>query len=284
MRPEVSVDESSINKHQSTDFVWYGSEEGPWIHQPTGKGERRLMMHAISKDGGVAEANVVLKSPRKPGDYHGQMHGDVLQTWLREKLRPTMPRASLSIMDHASSHKRLAEYAAPTPTCSQAKRRQWLDATTMPCKADGLTVELAALVRTMPPEPTYTRDVIARQYGHDVSRTPPSHPELQPIETCWGSLQNEVARHGDLTLDNLKRPLEQAFDKITATTCQGIIDTVRSVEDRFWEEDARLDAQQENLRLEHGNFENLSIHLRNTIATLCSWFLPKDPGLQEVQA
>jgi hypothetical protein len=67
-----------------------------------------------------------------------------------------------------------------------------------------------------------------------------------PIETCWGILKNEVARHGDFTLDNLKRQLEHAFDKITATTCQGIIDKVRSVEDRFWEEDAQLDEQQEN--------------------------------------
>ena len=91
--------------------------------------------------------------------------------------------------------------------------------------------------------------MIARQHGHEVVRTPPYHPELQPIETCWGILKNEVARHYDFTLENLKRQLNHAFDKITAVTCQRIIKKVRSVEERFWEEDARLDQAQENLIL-----------------------------------
>jgi transposase len=89
-------------------------------------------------------------------------------------------------------------------------------------------------------------DEIARQQGHEVIRTPPYHPELQPIEMCWGILKNEVARHCDFTLENLKYQLEHAFDKITAETCQRIIKKVRSVEKRFWEEDARLDQAQEN--------------------------------------
>ena len=75
------------------------------------------------------------------------------------------------------------------------------------------------------------------------------HPELQPIERCWGILKNEVARHCDFTLENLKRQLECAFDKITSETCQRIIKKVRSVEERFWDEDARLDREQENLAL-----------------------------------
>ena len=66
---------------------------------------------------------------------------------------------------------------------------------------------------------------------------------------CWGILKNEVARHCDFTLENLKRQLEDAFEKITAETCQRIIKKVRSVEEQFWEEDARLDQEQENLIL-----------------------------------
>ena len=102
MRPEVYLDASYINKNHSNDFVWYASEDGPWIQKPTGKGARRIIMHAISKDGWVPEAKVVLKSTRKTGDYHGQMNGDVFQQWLREKLLPNIPRASLIIMDNAS--------------------------------------------------------------------------------------------------------------------------------------------------------------------------------------
>ncbi len=63
----------------------------------------------------------------------------------------------------------------------------------------------------------------------------------------------------------LKRQLDHAFNNITAETCQRIIKKVRTIEERFWEEDARLDQAHENLILQHGNFKNLSIHLQTTI-------------------
>jgi hypothetical protein len=99
------------------------------------------------------------------------------------------------------------------------------------------------------PEPIYEIDVIAHQQGHEVTRTPPYHPELQPIEKCWGVVKNEVARHCDFTMDNLRAQLEAAFEKVTATTCQKIIKKIRSVENRFWEEDAELDRRQGNFKL-----------------------------------
>jgi hypothetical protein len=54
-------------------------------------------------------------------------------------------------------------------------------------------------------------------------------------------LKNAVARHGDFTRDNLKLQFEQAVEKITAETCQSIIKKVRSMEDRYWREDALMD-------------------------------------------
>ncbi len=50
-------------------------------------------------------------------------------------------------------------------------------------------------------------------------------------------------------MDNLILQLEYAFEKVTATTCQKIIKKIRSVEDDFQREDAKLDKQQENLTL-----------------------------------
>ena len=35
--------------------------------------------------------------------------------------------------------------------------------------------------------------------------------------------------------------LENAFDKVTAETCQKIIKKIRAIEDRFWEDDAKLE-------------------------------------------
>ena len=249
IRPEVYLDESYVNKNHSNDFVWYSNEDGPCIQKPTGKGERLIIMNAITKDGWIPGAKVVFKSTRKTGDYHGQMNWDLFKKWFTNELLPNVPNRSIIIMDNASYHNVLAEHSAPTPTCSKEKIRIWLEANKMPCKDDCLKVELVEILRKIAPEPTYALDVIASAQGHEVIRTPPYHPELQPIEICWGVLKNEVARNCDFTMDNLLLQLENAFNKVTATTCQKIIKKVRSVEDDFRKNDAKLDKKQENLIL-----------------------------------
>jgi hypothetical protein len=180
IHPAVSLDQSYVHKNHRNDFVWYSSEEGPWIQKPTGKGERLIIMNAMTKDGWVPEAKVVLKSTRKTGDYHGQMHGDVFQKWFVEKLLPPIPNASLIIMANASYHNILSDYSAPTPTCSKEKIRTWIEANNIPCKDECLKVALIDIGSKIAPKPTSSIDVIARQHGHEVIRTPPYHPELQP--------------------------------------------------------------------------------------------------------
>jgi transposase len=95
----------------------------------------------------------------------------------------------------------------------------------------------------MAPTPIYALDEIAEERGHEVLRTPPYHPELQPIETCWGVVKNQIARRCDFTMANLVAQLENAFSSVTAQTCSGLIKKVRKVEDRFWTEDMLLDSQ-----------------------------------------
>lgn len=74
VREEVYLDESYINKNHSNDFIWYSSADGPWVQKPTGKGERLIIINAITKYGWVPGAKLVFKSTRKTGDYHGQMN------------------------------------------------------------------------------------------------------------------------------------------------------------------------------------------------------------------
>ena len=243
IRPEVYLDESYINKNHSNDFTWYSSEDGAWLQKPTGKGERLIIMNAITKNGWVPNAKVVFKSTRKTGDYHGQMNGELFYKWFVDKLLANIADNSIIVMDNAAYHNILVEDSAPTATCSKERIRAWLETNKIPCKDDCLKVELVEVLRKTAPEPTYQIDVIARKMGHEVVRTPPYHPELQPIEICWGILKNEVARHCDFTMDNLKIQLDQAFEKITAETCQKTIKKVRDVEDAFWEDDAKLDEE-----------------------------------------
>lgn len=249
IRPEVYLDESYVNKNHSNDFIWYSSEEGSWIQKPTGKGERLIIIDAITKDGWVPDAKVVFKSTRKTGDYHGQMNGELFYKWFVDKLLANIPSNSMIIMDNATYHNILTDDSAPTPACSKERIRTWLEANKIPCKDDCLKVELIEILKKIAPEPTYEIDVIARKQGHEVVRTPPYHPELQPIEICWGILKNEVARNCDFTIDHLKLQLENAFEKVTANTCQKIIKKIRTIEDTFWEDDAKLDERQSNIPL-----------------------------------
>ena len=243
VRPEVYLDESYVNKNHSNDFVWYYDDDGPWIQKPTGKGERLIIMNAITKDGWVSGAKVTFKSTRKTGDYHGQMNQEMFTKWFREKLLPNIPARSLIIMDNASYHNVLSPVSAPTPSCKKEKIRSWLERNHFPVKDDCLKAELVEILTKVGPQPTYVLDEIASEQGHAVLRTPPYHPELQPIETCWGIVKNEIARNCDFTMDNLILQLESAFDKVTAKTCAGLIKKIRDVEDTFWRDDAALDKQ-----------------------------------------
>jgi hypothetical protein len=95
IRHEVYLDESYVNKNHSNDYIWYFGEDGPWVQKPTGKGERLIIMNAITKDGWVPDAKMVFKSTKKTGDYHGQMNSELFTRWFKEKLLPNIPENSL---------------------------------------------------------------------------------------------------------------------------------------------------------------------------------------------
>lgn len=240
-RPEIYLDESYVNKNHSNDWIWYPIEDGPLVQKPTGNGERFIIMNAMTKDGWVPNAKMVFKSTKKTGDYHGQMNAEIFQKWFMEILMPNIPSKSIIIMDNAAYHNTLANTSAPTRNCSKSRMLKWLDDNKVSCNPDCLKVELAEIIEKYAPEPTYAVDEIADRHGHDIYRPPPYHPELQPIELCWGILKNELARHCDFTMKNLEIQLSQAFSKITRAICAKIIKKVRAIEDDFWKEDAEFE-------------------------------------------
>ena len=244
IRPEVYLDESYVNKNYSNDFIWYYGEDGHWIQKPTGKGERLIIINAITQFGWIPGSKLVFKSTRKTGDYHGQMNWDLFRKWFTEMLLPNIPKDSLIIMDNASYHNTLAEYSPPTPISSKKRIIEWLEQNKIPCRGDCLKPELVEILKKIVPEPIYAVDQIAQSCGHEVIRTPPYHPELQPIEICWGVVKNHVARNCDFTMINLIKQLESGFGKVTAKTCTKIIAKVRKIEDEFWTEDLKMDAQE----------------------------------------
>ena len=244
IRPEVYLDESYVNKNHSNDFIWYSGEDGPWVQKPTGKGERLIIINAITKSGWVPDAKLVFKSTTKTGDYHGQMNWELFKKWFTERLFSNIPANSLIVMDNAPYHNILSEHSSPTPSCSRKKIIDWLEQNKIYCREDCLKSELTEIMKKIAPEPIYAIDEIAKSFGHEVLRTPPYHPELQPIEICWGVVKNHIARNCDFTMKNLIKQLDIGFDKVTAETCSKIIERIRKVEDEFWSYDLQFDSQE----------------------------------------
>ncbi len=241
IQSEIYLDESYVNKNHSNDFTWYSGEDGPWVQKPTGKGERLIIINAISSSGWISGAKLVFKANRRTGDYHGQMNAELFQKWFSEKLIPNIPNNSLIVMDNAPYHNTLSSCSPPTPTCAKDKIWSWLMANQIPCEKDCLKAELVAILQKIAPSPIYEVDVIARKHGHEIVRTPPYHPELQPIEMCWGVVKNYIARNCDFTLSNLMSQLEEGFTKVDPSICAKIIKKIKAKEDQFWNEDMQLD-------------------------------------------
>ena len=241
IRPEVYLDESYVNKNHSNDFIWYSDEDGPWVQKPTGKGERLIIIHAMTKNGWIPGAQLTFKSTKKTGDYHGQMHHDLFTKWFTEQLLPNMPKNALIILDNAPYHNVLSHHSAPTATCKKDRISAWLRKNGIPVSDDCLKAELVEILDKLAPPPLYALDELAAAQGHAILRTPPYHPELQPIETCWAVVKNQVARNCKFTMAHLLEQLDDAFESVTEETCSGLIKKVREVEDKFWTEDVRLD-------------------------------------------
>jgi len=158
-------------------------------------------------------------------------------------LLPNIPEHSIIIMDNAPYHNILSVNSPPTPQSSESRIREWLEQNKIYCRDDCLKPEMAEILNKIAPESIYAVDDIALSLGHKVLRTPPYHPELQPIEKCWGVVKNHVARNSDFTMENLFKQLNDGFSKVTDETCGKIIKRVREIEDEFWATDIKMDSQ-----------------------------------------
>ena len=238
IRPEVYLDESYINKNHSNDNTWYFEEDGIVIGKPTGKGDRLIILNAITKDGWVPNSKLVFKASKKTGDYHTNMNWENFSKWFQEKLLENIPKNSIIIMDNAPYHNVLVEEAFPKKSHSVKRMREWLTNNKIPWTQDMLKSELFDLCSRFAAKPEFLIDEIARKEGHSILRTPPYHPELQPIETCWAIVKNYVAQHNDCTMKKVLSLLEEGFGKVTKKTCQKLIKKISMQEKSFWIEDA----------------------------------------------
>ena len=241
IQPEVYLDESYINKNHSSDNTWYFEEDGLIIGKPTGQGERLVIVDAITQDGWVSNARLVFKASKKTGDYHDNMNWNNFSEWFQEKLLKNIPNESLIIMDNAPYHNVLSEEAFPKKSHTIKQLQEWLSHNEIPWTKDMLKSELIELCHRLASKPEFLIDNIAKKRGHSILRTPPYHPELQPIETCWAIVKGHVAVHNDFTMKKVWELLDEGFNKVTDKTCKNLIAKIESQEKEFWLEDEQSD-------------------------------------------
>lgn len=250
-RPEIYLDESYVNVNHSSPVTWYFDEDGPFIEKPSGKGRRLIIVNAISEEGWVDDVKLVFEAKKRTGDYHGQMNYDNFSRWFEQKLLPNIPQSSLIVMDNAPYHN---VYDDDTFYPVSATRKDELVAWLKehhPSEYDStlLKPELFKRCRAFCPVPAFKLDVIAAETGHTILRTPPYHPELQPIEECWGVVKNYCAQRCEYTMEKLREHLEEGFAKVTEMICQGVIKHSKQEEDKYWAEDTIDDDDLEDLHM-----------------------------------
>ncbi len=240
-RPEVYLDETYINKNHSCRFTWYLKEDGPWVNKPSGVGPRLIIVHAITADGWVDGAQLVFEAKKRTGDYHGQMNWDNFSKWFETQLIPNIPSKSIIILDNAKYHNVLVKDSTPNKSSRKEQLQNWLTRNGYPWREDMLKAELLALCDRFATAPEYELDKLAEKHEMSILRTPPYHPELQPIETCWAVVKNHMADNCDFTMAGLRSNLPVAFEKVTSSSCRKIISEVFKQENKYWAEDEKLD-------------------------------------------
>ncbi len=122
IRAEVYLDETFINKNHSNQFTWYLDEDGPDVNKPSGKGERLIIVNAITLDGWVDKAQLIFEAKKKTGDYHGQMNWENFSKWFIEQLLPNIPANSIIIMKRGLAEPEKSETGKTARGTPLAKR------------------------------------------------------------------------------------------------------------------------------------------------------------------
>ena len=155
VRPEVYLDESYINVNHSTSRTWYFAEDGPWVHKPSGQGPRFIIVHAMTIAGWVQGAQLVFQAKRRTGDYHGQMDFANFRRWFCTSLLPSIPAASLIVMDNAPYHNVYVDGVfSPTTATKKAELQSWLQQHHPAMYQEAMIkAELLAVCRQLCPKP-----------------------------------------------------------------------------------------------------------------------------------
>jgi transposase len=258
-RELVYLDETFINKNYSgSDTSWYCGDWqenpkldksfGPYINKPSGKGERFIILNAITKKGWVDGAKLVFQAKKCSGDYHGSMDENNFTKWFTAQLLPNIADNAVIIMDNAPYHNVYKDDGVPSLTSKKIILQEWLINNDISFESELLRIQLIDLINKHRPMRIFKLDDVLKNNAEykdrniEILRTPQYHPELQPIEKCWGVMKQYIAQHCDFTLKGLRKNLEIAWTKVNTKTMNGIMKKISYWEEYHYEQDTLLDS------------------------------------------
>ena len=237
----IYLDESFIHHYHGNQFSWFHDELGDYLERPSGKGRRWCFIHALSAAGLVAGTWQIFEAKRRTGDYHQLFNASRFQQWWQEQLLPHLPPRCVIVMDRVPFHLVPAAQIIPQ-NLRKAELQQWLTTQQIAWQADWLKPKLLEVVMAhLDKTPIVENTALAQ--GHRVLVLPVHHPELNPIEWVWAIIKNECGRllRQGVKFSEVRKHLEHALEKITATTCTKLYDNILQQEQAYWEADMAID-------------------------------------------
>eukprot|EP00033_Pygsuia_biforma_P005352 GCRY01005902.1.p1 GENE.GCRY01005902.1~~GCRY01005902.1.p1 ORF type:complete len:256 (+),score=30.95 GCRY01005902.1:381-1148(+) len=209
---------------------------------PTGKGKRIVLLHIGGEQGFFPEMKALFYDDGKNSDYYSTVTGELFERWgekLLEYLEEKNMKNTVIIMDSAQCHSRIAD---GIPKSNQRKEvyLQYLRSINIKVDVTMPRNILWEMVKTYRPKFPYTFDQKAAEKGHQVLRTPPYHPELQPIELIWKQLKDYVFQNrapGNFTFTHLKDLVERAIQNITPENWKKCVQHVKKIEEQYFNQE-----------------------------------------------
>ncbi|XP_066938309.1 uncharacterized protein [Macrobrachium rosenbergii] len=240
-REVVYVDETWFTTRMSHNKEWVDSTQ-PFTSAtysrlvPPGEGERFVVVAAGTSNGFVNEAFLCYAARNSSGDYHGEMNAQLFLRWLTMQLLPSLEEPSVLVIDNAPYHSQLTEGThCPNTATKRDDLIRWLERHNIPYPPYAKRPELLSLCKENRPPPQYTVDNTIREWGHEVVRLPPAHPELNAIEQVWGVMKRYVrsSLHRFTRADLMAR-LEEAKLCATKELWAGAIKRSEAFEREYW--------------------------------------------------
>ena len=179
---------------------------------PPGEGERFVVVAAGNENGFIENSFLSFPAKNKSVDYHGEMISEIFLRWLTSQLLPSLTEPSVLVLDNAPYHSQMTEESrCPTSATKKDDLITWLNSRNIPFPMGAKRPELLLINTQNRPKPIYTVDNVIREWGHEVVRLPPAHPELNAIEQGWGFMKRQVRSSLKrfivlISMTGLKRP------------------------------------------------------------------------------